>query len=195
MLKVKVSNGNHKIGKDTLIINMNSATDCPSYKLGLCQVERKQCYALKAERQYPSCLPYRKEQTIIWENNSAVDIANAIIKIAKNKRKNIIKYVRFNEAGDFKGQADIVKMSKIADILKDIAIKGNIIKVYGYTARKDLNFSNISDNMVVNGSNFMIHNNFVVVKQPISKIICKGNCRICNLCKVRTGKIIEVKLH
>ena len=55
-------------------------------------------------------------------------------------------YMRFSGDGDFKSQADIDKMSDIADVL---ALAN--IKVYGYTTREDLDYSNISDNMTVNG--------------------------------------------
>ena len=38
------------------------------------------------------------------------------------------------------------------------------VKVYTYTARRDLDFSNVK-HLVVNGSGFMVHNNFTVVKE------------------------------
>ena len=59
--------GNKKIGNDTLIFNMGSATDCPSKKLGLCRHCDK-CYALKAERQYPQVRPFRDRQADYWLN-------------------------------------------------------------------------------------------------------------------------------
>ena len=46
-----LSNGNSKIGNDTMILNMGSAMNCPSKKLGLCKLGSK-CYALKAEKLY-----------------------------------------------------------------------------------------------------------------------------------------------
>ena len=44
-IEIKVRNGNSKIGKDTFILNITSATDCPTKKLGLCKIP-KLCYAL-----------------------------------------------------------------------------------------------------------------------------------------------------
>ena len=190
---VKVSNGNHKIGKNTLIINMTSATDCPSKKLGLCQLgsDCAKCYALKAERQYPAVLPYRRAQERIWDLLSAWQIADQIVQIAQRKRKHHIKHLRFSEAGDFRSQADVDKMSDVAENLKPFGIR-----VYGYTARRDLDFSKVSDNLTVNGSAFMVHNKFTAVKGIDSaKPVCAGNCRSCNLCKVPRGIEIQVEYH
>ena len=188
-MNIKVSNENRKIGKDTFIINMNSAKDCPSRLNGLCQLDNPdKCYALKAERQYPSCLPYRKSQEIIWNNTDARDIADQLLAMNSRKRKPV-KYLRFSEAGDFKTQADIDKMDVIARILD------GKIRVYGYTARCDLDYSKISSNMIVNGSGFMATNEFKAVTEYTSKIRCAGNCRICNLCKHNGYKNIQVLIH
>jgi hypothetical protein len=48
--------------------------------------------------------------------------------------------------------------------------------VYTYTARKDLNYENISDNLVVNGSGFMVSNNFYVINkigEEFDKFVCQ----------------------
>ena len=90
--------GNKKIGKDTLIFNMGSATNCPSKKLGLCKHCDK-CYALKAEKMYPQVLPFRQKQEKYWLNTS-IDLIIDDFVLALTKHKNI-KYVRFNESGDF----------------------------------------------------------------------------------------------
>jgi hypothetical protein len=107
--KVLVSNGNMKIGKDTLILNMGPAVNCPSRQLGLCQIGDK-CYAMKAERCYKQVLPYRLKQEQIWDQMHPNDIAVELIEIARRKR-NRIRYLRFSEAGDFYDQSDVNKMS------------------------------------------------------------------------------------
>ena len=195
MQNIKLAKGNKKIGKDTFIINFSSATDCKSKKLGLCKLGKK-CYAFKPEIRYnnpndPSyCLGARRKNCNAINNSTAQEIANFIIAKAQSKRIKIkIKYLRFSEAGDFRSQADIVKINKIADILKPYKIK-----VYGYTARKDLNYKGLSDNIVINGSSFMINNSFTAVKEPRG-VICKGNCRLCNICKISKGLSIQVKYH
>ncbi len=91
---INISNGNKKIGNDTLIFNMNSATDCPSKRLGLCDIEGGKCYAMKAEKQYPAVLPYRRKQQRYWEEYAADEIANELAALIKRKRSPI-KYIRF----------------------------------------------------------------------------------------------------
>ena len=199
---LKIANGNSKIGKDTLIMNITSATDCASAKLGLCKVADK-CYALKPERMYPNCIPSRNEQTKAFDSLSAHEIALELIKKVKTREKRNaslwlrnkpmlpeIKYLRFSEAGDFRTQADIEKISTIADLLREYNVR-----VYGYTARKDLTFTGISDNMTVNGSGFMIHNNFKAVKKAKTKLVCIGSCIRCKLCTVRHGETVEIVIH
>ena len=189
-MEIKYSNGNRKIGRDTIIINMGSATDCASKRLGLCKVCAR-CYAVKAERQYPSCLPYRRLQAKIWSYTSAESIASQILGIAGVKSGRV-KYLRFSESGDFRTQGDVDKMSTVAKLLA-----GKLI-VWGYTARSDLDFSRVSDNLVVNGSGFMLHNNFVAVpKFTGNNLLCggEGSCEECKLCKVRLHKTIEVEYH
>ena len=188
MNEIRLSNGNKKIGKDTLIINMNSATDCPSHELGLCSIEGTKCYALKSERCYPEVLPYRRDQAMYWGTHSSSEIARDLQDVLSRKRKPI-DYIRFSEAGDFERQWDVDKM-------KDIASRVPEVKFYGYTARKDLSFVGLPDNMVVNGSGFMVSNMFTAVKQVAEREVqCPGDCRECNLCKGARGLDIKVLYH
>lgn len=180
---IKYSIGNMKIGKDTIIINMSSATDCASKELGFCKIGRK-CYALKAENFRKNCLPYRRAQGLLWNELPASQFIVDILKIARNKRSSVIKFVRFSESGDFRTQADVDKMSVIAE-----GLKRHGIRVFTYTARQDLCFNGVSDNLVVNGSSFMIHNSFTAVQKGYGEMPeekrCAGDCRACSLCKVR----------
>ena len=187
MQKILISNGNSKIGNDTFILNITSATDCSSKALGLCSLCGV-CYAMKAEVQYPAVLPYRQAQEVQWDQ-MPVDVMSNLILGKASRKKKPIKYLRLQESGDFRNQEDIDKMSKLADQLK------GKIKCYVYTARKDLDFSNVSTNLTVNGSGFMVHNNFVAVNELTSKFTCKGNCRQCNLCKENNNLTIQVKIH
>lgn len=186
-LTMLLSNGNKKVGKDTLILNMTSATYCPSKTLGMCK-HPKRCYAMKAERCWPQVLPYRIRQTALWINTGTCYIIADIMEQCTDK----IKYIRFSEAGDFTTQEDVDKMSDLANDLSLIDVR-----VYGYTARKDLDFSDVSDNMIVNGSDFMVHNNFYTVEEFTAKDKnrCIGNCRICDLCKDNNQLNIAVKYH
>lgn len=187
-----LSNGNRKIGKDTLIINMNSATDCPAKSLGLCKIASK-CYAMKSERFYPQVLPYRRRQADLWKNSNAKVIATAILLKAA-RLKTDIKYLRFSESGDFETQCDVDKMQEISDILWNEAK----IVTYGYTARCDLKIDSSRRYFVCTMSDHYtgLFNNFEPVKHfSGSALECKGDCSACNLCKVQHGKTIEVILH
>jgi hypothetical protein len=179
-----LSNGNRKIGNDTLIFNMTPATNCPSKKLGLCKLPEK-CYAMKAERCYPQVLPYRKRQEWAWKDLTIKEFYSYVSDFIKPG----IKYFRFSESGDFRTQEDVDKMSELAELLKK-----DKVRVYGYTARSDLNYRNISNNIIVNGSGFMVSNSFTATLKP-KGIVCGGNCRVCKKCKSARGLKIQVKIH
>lgn len=181
--------GNQKIGKDTLIFNMGSATYCPSKALGLCKIEK--CYAMKAERFYPQSLPFKQKQACFWTSNNWQVITEYIMQ-ALNKHKGI-KFIRFNESGDFYSQSDVLKLKRIATALQ--VIKPSIV-IYGYTARRDLNFDNLPKTLTVNGSSFMISNNFSPYHDNAKiDVVCIGDCRNCDYCKFKHGLNIAVKLH
>ncbi len=183
--------GNSKLGKDTLVFNFTSATDCMSKKLGLCKCASK-CYAMKAEIQYHHVvLPYRNWQTEYFDSHSAEELATEIRGYLGRRFKEPIEYVRFSEAGDFRDQSDVNKLFAIAWNVPELVF-------YGYTARKDLDFSDAPENVVVNGSGFMIHNNFEAVpKESVTKKahLCHGDCKNCDLCKVRSGNYVQIIFH
>lgn len=167
---------------------MGSAFNCPSGKAGHCPLyENGRCYAMKAERLYPQVKPYRDRQENYWLNNNANTII-ADIKKALNRHKKI-RYIRFNEAGDFHGQKCVEKLNKIGKALKDI-------NIYTYTHNPDLNYEGLSDNITVNGSGFMVHNNFnTVTKLNGNRITCGGDCRSCKICMKRRNVKIDCLMH
>lgn len=170
-----------------MIISIGPAANCPAGTRGLCPFyESKRCYAMKAERQYPASLPYRERQARYWKETPARRIASDICAVIKAKRAPV-RAIRFNESGDFYGQRCVNKLSRVADLVP--------VPVYTYTARRDLKFHDLSHNLTVNGSGFMIHNNFKAVPNPRGRYICAGDCRICKLCMKRRGITIEVKYH
>jgi hypothetical protein len=187
-----ISQGNHKLGKDTLILNMTSATDCPSRALGLCSLPSK-CYAMKAERMYKAVLPYRRRQAEYWDKHGPIKIASDLREELGRHTKSPIKFIRISEAGDFRAQADVTKLYIIADLLADTGVI-----IYGYTARKDLQFPFGPSNLVLNGSGFMLDNMFTATDPKLLKnyqVVCAGNCRICSLCKAAGKQDIKVGLH
>ena len=194
MLKKLIQSGNHKLPKTTAIFNMASATDCPSLKAGLCSAVDENgkvfCYAVKAERGYrPDVLPYRRRQEKFWLSISAEEFANQFIAINARKRKPFTA-LRLNEAGDFHSQGCVTKAEKIAQLLKPYEVR-----VYAYTARKDLSYKKI-DQLVVNGSGWTkdnITNDFKIVNKDGSGLpdgykLCPMDCSICNRCLVKGNK-------
>lgn len=209
---MEFSIGNRKLGHDTAIINVTSATSCPSRTLGLCSIGNK-CYAMKAERLYPGCRPFRDRQSSAWDSETPQQIVDSIMEAVERSRRlygpgmpradpsKVIKYVRLSEAGDFKNQTDVDKANTIAALL---GAEG--ITMYGYTARRDLDFTQVKLNphFVMQGTKFMIDNEFNPTTDPAlldpttsaaGAEICDGKCPTCNKCKVKNNKVIYIKIH
>lgn len=195
MAKFPISFGNRKLPKTTAIFNMTSATDCPSRDLGLCQLDcPSKCYALKAEKQYrKTVLPYRNRQADIWRNCTANQWVMSYT-IARGRKK--VSAIRFNESGDLTSKKCLAKLVKIAKLLPGLPI-------YFYSARKDIftdkALSTLPDNITVNGSGYMAHNEFRVVSADTLKAYagpkCCGDCTKCKLCETRQNKTIYAEMH
>ena len=145
-LKSIIAFGNKKLPKTTAIFNMGSAMNCPSDKLGLCKLS-KECYAKKAEVMYKAVKPYRDRQASYWLKNTALTFVVDFLQSIEKKRLKP-SHLRLNESGDFYSQNCVIKAEKIASELKKYGIK-----VYCYTARKDLDFS-ACKSLIINGSGF-----------------------------------------
>lgn len=187
--------GNHKLSNDTIVFNMCSASKCPSAKLGLCKLkDMVRCYALKAEQTYKAVKPYRERQAKYWKEADPKKMAEEMKKIIK-RRKLKTKYFRFNEAGDFRNQEDINKLSLIAESLKE-----EDITTYGYTARGDLDFSEAK--FLIKGSGYDIKGSTgktIVIgkKDPVPEgfVECPGSCKKCSWCKIDEHMNIAFRKH
>ena len=177
------SYGNKKLPAETLIVNITSATNCPSERFGFCRCS-KVCYAKKCERIYKA---YKQKNELIesfmylWDDKDIKAFLLRYILYAPIK----IKYVRLNEAGDFPDQQSVNRWSNIANWL----CKVFNIKTYCYTCREDLDFTDV--NFVVNSSSLNIKNAdrwFICADKkqfdqlPPKTVKCPGNCRNCKLC-------------
>lgn len=195
---IEYSACNHKIKRKAriMIFNMQPYHNCVSRRLGLCQLDKpSDCYARKAEILRPNVLPYRLRQMEYWNTSTIDAIAKDIIEVQRGKRIKFL-YLRLNESGDFRHADDIDKASAIADII--IAEAG--MATYTYTARKDLFPHRHSRYLVINGSGFMIDNNFMCVDRHYKAneahdIMCVGDCSICDRCKHKGGLIIKERKH
>lgn len=186
-----VSNGNKKVGKDTIIMNLHTATYCPG--IPYCPL-RKYCYAWSNERLRPTVLAFRKRQEQQWLDHNA----EYFVEEFKKLKRPGLEYVRFQEAGEFADQYDLDKLSDIAEGLK------GVFTCYTYTCRTDLNFSRRSENLIISGSGFMVDNNFVAImgyayelltEMSPNAVVCPNNCRNCLYCKTRAGRVIYQRIH
>ena len=188
-MEIKIKRGNKKLSRDTFIINITSYTDCPSRHMGFCALGNK-CYARNPELRFKASLSYKRMQETIWDNTTAESIAYQLISIQQGAYHKA-RYLRFSEAGDFKSQVDIDKMDIIAKMIKPYGLT-----TYGYTARRDLDYSNVQ-HMIVNGTGFMIANNIKLVTEydNTMELQCHSDCGTCDYCKTAGNKMIHFKIH
>lgn len=195
IMPVKI--GNEKIGDDTIIINTNHALNCYCSKKGYCSM-KKDCYAKKSSNTYINSCLYNLAAEVNFKKLSVEKIIadiEAIIKTADTD----IKFIRFNEAGDFISYDMFKKADKIAayfknnydimsytythnieleDYIKDID-NSNIVLNYSYDVKTSLD---VKKCIVINKSdiyNYLNDNNYV---------ICGGVCSNCSYCKNKNEK-------
>jgi hypothetical protein len=181
MIHTLFSFGNLKQESTTAIFNMTPALSCPSESLGLCR-NPKVCYAKYPERAFPNVSGHRKHQARFWELCTPELFVYELTKFDFEK-------LRFSEAGDFRHQGDVTKVKAIALLLGK--------PVWTYTARRDLDFSHLPDNLTISGSGFILDNQFNAVADPdqYDGVVCPGNCRICDYCCQKAGRQIYCKIH
>lgn len=202
ILQDYLSFGNSKIADNVAIFNMNAASDCPNRESENCQVPWEDCYAGKAERQYPQPLAYRRRQEYLWDSMPPELWAEAFLAVIDRKRKPV-DTIRFSEAGDFRHNADIVRVDTIADILADHGID-----VYTYSASDYLDWS-LAENFTVNASNPWFDNanrRYMAVdageELPDGAVWCpydlsdgEKKCGDCKLCINPKGPDVAIPMH
>lgn len=189
--------GNKKLPKTTAIFSITPALLCVADALGMCALS-KVCYAKRAEIQYDDSFPYKLSQMDFWINGTADEFVEQF-RIETQNRRTPTTHLRFDEAGDFIGAKCVTKLSEIAKKLPDV-------KIYTYTARKDLKergcFENLPENVTIQGSGFMVHNEFTAAPEDKieelraqGEIICGMDCTKCDLCSIRHGQKVYVPEH
>lgn len=195
VMPVKI--GNEKIGDDTIIINTNHALNCYCSKKGYCNM-KKDCYAKKSSNTYVNSCLYNLAAEINFKNLSAEKIISDIEEVI-NSADSDIKFIRFNEAGDFINYDLFKKANKIAtyfmkkydiisytythnkeleEYITDI-YNSNIVLNYSYDVKTSLD---VKKCIVINKSdiyNYINDNNYV---------ICGGVCSNCSYCKNKKEK-------
>ena len=146
--------GNVKLSDQVLIVNMTSALHCPS--AAFCPIGKHSCYAFNDERRRESYWQRNARNEIMFdqarENPAKWKYIFWFIRkyIEKSfESGHVIKYLRLNEAGDFKTAEDIKRFDEFAaEIKRDFGIE-----THAYTANKSLAdaISNVK-NMNINAS-------------------------------------------
>lgn len=199
VMPVKI--GNDKIGDDTIIVNTNHALNCYCSKKGYCNM-KKDCYAKKSSNTYINSCLYNLAAEINFKTLSVEKIISDIEEVI-NSADSDIKFIRFNEAGDFIDFDLFKKANKIATYFME---KYDIIS-YTYTHNKELE-EYITD---IYNSNIVLNYSYAVktlldVKKCIvintsdiynyihdnNYVICSGVCTNCSYCKNKKDKRIII---
>ena len=150
--------GNAKLSDDTLIINFTSALGCPS--MNICPVSQTACYAVAGENRLKDVrrknlmvqnMWYEALKKVSKGDKSAIDkifsIAKLYVEVLNAKKPNgdfmykkPLRFVRFNEAGDFPHQDVLEAAARFAAFAKDYGIM-----CMAYSAKKHLDFTAVAE--------------------------------------------------
>ena len=129
-----ISTSNHKMNIPTW--SLPSGKTCPG-KTKQC---RKFCYALKAEVQYPGCLPCRENNL---SESKKSDFADKMIsKFKRAKKVHKVGYLRIHESGDFYNQ-------KYLDNWIEISKAYPKVTFLAFTKSFGLDYSKKPDNLII----------------------------------------------
>ena len=121
-MKLYVSTGNKKLKSNDkvrfLIWNLPAVQTCP-FRTALCE---KNCYARKAEKQYPGCLPCRERNLELSKQDDFVDKMVELIRRRLRHKAYFGKKVlfRIHESGDFYSVEYAVKWVHIAILCPEV---------------------------------------------------------------------------
>ena len=191
--QMHVTFGNAKLPKTTAIVSCGTWFNCSGRTKGFCPLAEK-CYDKCREVMSYKITKFRLEEEIAFRGLTAEEIAHQVIQQikkenAKEKNKdNQVNLIRWNEVGELRNQNDLEKMIKVSNIVFDELE----IKSYVYTHNKYLNFNIERPNLIINGSNFMIDNEYKVVpnieeefnnlSDLSNKRECICDCTKCSYC-------------
>ena len=198
-----VAFGNKKVPETTMIANTTSWFLCPGRLQNFCEL-KEVCYD-KCREVMGSVCKSRLNHDLWWRTNDAQTIAKFYIysimtENMKRNEDNKVNLVRFQEVGDFRSTADLTKMIDVSNLIyEELGINS-----YTYTHNKDIPYNCFKrPHLVINGSGFMIDNQFTVV--PPSEyeryvaehdcFECPQKCKMCNsICSRKLGiEIVEVE--
>lgn len=181
-----------------------TAADCPSRKLGLCQLPNDTlCYARSGEKR--ATRKNNESGCFGMDATFKGRLASYywdLFETDSETRRKFLKYcehynidtLRFNLKSDFRHALDAVAVFYLA---------GAGLKLTGYTARDDLaaELERIAQhpNVILNGSNRKYTNRFKctdsVAEYMTADHRCKGSCANCRNCYRLRGETITVLIH
>lgn len=193
--------GNKKVPKTTAIMNTTSWFLCPGRLQGFCELHEV-CYD-KCREVMGSVNKSRLNHDLWWRSNDADTISQFCIYSIKAESlkhpETPINLVRFQEVGDFRNQEDLIKMRDVSNNIYDALG----INSYTYSHNRNLDYSIDRPHLTINGSGFMIDNQFTVVSPSEYKryveshncFQCPQKCEMCNsICSQKLGiEVVEVE--
>lgn len=199
----RIAYGNKKIPKTTAIINTTSWFLCPGRLHEFCEL-REVCYD-KCREVMGSVCKSRLNHDLWWRINDAETIANFYIKKLERRNKGKdesekVNLIRFQEVGDFRNTEDLTKMIDVSNLI----FEALGINSYTYTHNRDIPYHCFKrPHLTINGSGFMIDNQFTVVPpeqfeeyaEEHNCFKCPQKCKLCNsICSQKLGiEIVEVQ--
>lgn len=208
--KLHVSFGNRKLPKTTCIINLGTWLNCPGRKNGFCEICQV-CYDKSPEVRFKQRTKDRLEQEIFWRATDAKTFALEVIKhilIHDNLNnpnsyhpKIKTKLIRWAEVGEIRNQKDLEKIRDVSNIIYNKLG----IKSYIYTHNRNLDFHIERPYLTINGSNFMVDNEYRIVKNReeeyntlediVFKRDCICDCTKCSYCSNSEGLTLIEELR
>lgn len=197
--KPHIAFGNKKLPKTTAIYNIGTWFLCEGRLKGFCELHEV-CYA-KCREIMGNTIRSRLNNYYFWKTNDARTIASFIVYSikAESMKRDKINLLRFNEVGEFENQEDLIKMRDISNIVYE----QTGVKSYTYTHNRDLDFNIDRPHLTINGSGFIIDNQFTVISPSEYKryveshncFECPQKCEMCNsICSQKLGiEIVEVE--
>lgn len=203
-----IFNTNSKL-KDIKALNFSSALNCPSHRLGYCQLcDKNLCYAYNGQKRASNTTTKEGIKCINSYYNSLLSIE--CIEALKQQPETYYKFVeyinnnhqiiRFNQIGDFKDTNDY-------NLLFNLCLDCPNTVFYGYSARDDI-LEGYGEgiqalfnptNLFINGSNTCYTNRFQTttnIKQHLNNPLkCLGDCMKCKKCYTLRGQTISCLLH
>ncbi len=193
---LKVSFGNSKLPKGTMIFNLPAVITCP-LRTPLCE---KSCYALKAEVQYRHVVPQARHHNL---DRVRKGLFKGLMIEAIQKHHKKIKAIRIHESGDFLSQSYLNDWFAIAKEFPEF-------KFYAYTKSFHLTFDDKPANFTLiasfdettdalrlkfyNDKREQFDNTFTIVDKD-AKATCIADCTKCSMCWTSKGHNITVNKH